>query len=261
MNAKEFFEKLSEGSHHTGQTCDVLKAGDENKEVHKIAITMMATVDVLRAVIAWGADMLVTHEPIFYNHWDTETKGSVAIEKRKLVEDSGLAVYRYHDYMHFRDTDRITYGVLTEMGITGTLEHTPYAASYILFPDEPISALDFARRGEERIGVPHIRIAGDRHHPAKRIAACFGTPSGVFDLLRDESIDMVVTGEACEWALAEYARDAAALGHKKALVVMGHIGSEKAGMRYLAKTVAAESSDLEIKYFECGEVYTYTDEV
>lgn len=259
MKAKEFFEKLTEGSLHTGRTCDVLKAGDEDKEIRKVAFTMMATVDIIREITAWGADLVITHEPTYYHHYDDTITMPIAIEKQKLIEKAGFALYRYHDYMHARETDQITDGVLKEMGITGKLEHTPYFASYIFTPDTPISALEFAKRAEELIGIPHVRIAGDRNHQAKKIAACFGTPGGVFDLLRDESIEMVVTGEANEWGLAEYARDAAALGHKKALVVMGHVGSEKGGMRYLAKRVANEYPDLDIRYFECGEVYTYTD--
>ena len=259
MKAKEFFENLIKGSTHTGDTCDVLKAGDENKEVKKVAFTMMSTIEVMKKAAEWGADLVITHEPTYYHHWDNNITMPIAIEKKKIIEDAGFALYRYHDYMHSRETDQITDGMMKEMGIAGTLEHTPYFASYIFTPDEPISALDLARRGEETLGIPHVKIAGDRNHPAKKIAACFGTPGGVFDLLRQEDIDLVVTGEACEWALGEYARDAAALGYHKALVVMGHIGSEKGGMRYLAKRVAKENPDLEIKYFECGEVYTYTD--
>ena len=66
---------------------------------------------------------------------------------------------------------------------------------------------------------------------------------------------MVLTGETCEWQLGEYARDAAALGMNKSLIVMGHIGSERAGMYHLAKTMEKDYPDLEIKYFECDEVY------
>lgn len=260
MKAREFFEILKDGSVHSGRTCDVVKAGDEEKEVKKIAITMMATVDVIRRAILWGADLLITHEPLYYHHYDDNVTTPIGIEKKKLLDASGITVYRYHDYMHFRATDRITDGMLKEMGISGKLEHTPHAASYLFTPDEPISALEFAKKGEEKIGARHVRIAGDRHHPAKTIAACFGTPGGVYDLLRDDAVDLVVTGETCEWMLGEYARDAALLGHQKALVVMGHIGSEKGGMRYLAKTLAQELDSLDIEYFECGDVYTYTDD-
>ena len=59
--------------------------------------------------------------------------------------------------------------------------------------------------------------------------------------------------------LGEYARDAAQLGHKKALIIMGHIGSERDGMIYTAELVKEMCPDLDVRYIECGEVYTYTD--
>jgi putative NIF3 family GTP cyclohydrolase 1 type 2 len=259
MTAREFFKELCAGSFPPEKTCDTLKAGDETKTVNKIAFTMFATVDVIREAATWGADLLITHEPTYYHHYDDNVTMPIALEKQKLIEETGLVIYRYHDCMHFRAVDQITDGMLKELHIAGEFVRTPHAASYLFTPDEPISAYEVACRAEKTLGIPHVRIAGDRHHKAKTIAACFGTPGGVFELLRDESVDMVLTGEACEWALAEYARDAAALGIPKALVVMGHIGSEKGGMRYLAKRIASEYPNLEARYFECGEVYTYTD--
>ena len=62
-----------------------------------------------------------------------------------------------------------------------------------------------------------------------------------------------------EWSLGEYARDAAQLGYKKALLILGHEGSERAGMVYTADILREMYPDLEVQYFECGEVYTYTD--
>ena len=69
---------------------------------------------------------------------------------------------------------------------------------------------------------------------------------------------MVLTGETCEWMVAEYARDAAALGFNKSLIVMGHIGSEIDGMRLLADRIKKSYPIFETKYIECEEVYTYT---
>ena len=70
-------------------------------------------------------------------------------------------------------------------------------------------------------------------------------------------VEIVLTGEACEWKLGEYARDAAALGFNKTLIVMGHIGSERDGMRLLTHRLQERHADLDIRYFECGEVYQY----
>ena len=79
-------------------------------------------------------------------------------------------------------------------------------------------------------------------------------------MLCDPNVEIVLTGEACEWKLAEYARDANTLGMNKTLIVMGHIGSERDGMRLLAKRLSENHTEFETRYMECGEVYTYTEE-
>ena len=38
---------------------------------------------------------------------------------------------------------------------------------------------------------------------------------------------------------------------------MGHIGSERDGMRLLAKRLNEKHDSLDVRYFECGEVYNY----
>jgi putative NIF3 family GTP cyclohydrolase 1 type 2 len=113
---------------------------------------------------------------------------------------------------------------------------------------------------ERELLIKHVRIAGNRDARVRRIGACFGTPGGVFELLASDDVDMILTGEACEWKLCEYARDAAALGMNKSMLVMGHIGSERDGMRLLADDMTKKYQNFETRYFECGEVYTYTEE-
>jgi len=87
----------------------------------------------------------------------------------------------------------------------------------------------------------------------------FGATSKAIAELKNEACEILLTGEACEWSLGEYARDASQLGYKKALIIMGHVGSERDGMRYVADVLRERHPELEIRYLECGEVYTYTD--
>ena len=260
MKAIELFEELKKGSNfQDDKTCDTLKAGDSEKEVHRVGITMFATVEVVRAAREWGADMLVVHEPTYYDHWEVLHDTPVVHAKKALIEESGMTIFRYHDYMHFKEVDEITDGELHYLGLKGKLENTPYSASYLFTCEEPLTALELARRMERELGIAHVRIAGARDCKATKIAMCCGTPGGVFELLRDENVEIVVTGEACEWKIAEYARDAASLGMNKSLIVMGHIGSERDGMRLLTERLQAAHPELETRYFECGEVYSYTD--
>ena len=259
MKANEIIEKITQGAFKPPVTCDTVKAGDPEREVKKLAFSMFATPEVVRDAKAWGADMLIVHEPTYYDHMDVMIDTPVTRAKRALIEDAGIVIFRYHDCMHARLVDQIAEGELHYLGLKGEVERTEYFGSYILNLDESISALELAERMERVLNIKHVKIAGARDHKAKRIALSFGTPGGVFELLCDETIEMVLTGEACEWKLGEYARDAALLGIPKSLIVMGHIGSERDGMRLLAERAKETYPALDVKYFECGEVYSYTD--
>lgn len=260
MKAYELFEEIKKGGKVEGKTCDVIKAGDPNKELKKVAVTMFATVDTVKRAEEWGADMLIVHEPTYYDHFEEIPNLPVVVAKRKLIENSGITIYRYHDYMHSREIDQIPEGELYYLGLKGKVENTPYSASYVFEADEPITALELANKIENELGIKKVRIAGTRDKKSTKIALCFGTPGGVFELLSSEDVEIVLTGEACEWKLAEYARDADALGINKSLIVMGHIGSERDGIRLLAKRLSEKHTEFETQYIECGEVYTYTDE-
>ena len=252
MKAIELIEEINRNGHAGEDTCDTIKAGDGEKVIKKVGVTMFATVETVRRAMEWGADMLIVHEPTYYEHMEKYIPCEVVDKKKALIDGSGMVVYRYHDHMHNRDKDEITEGELHFLGIKGDFEKTPYFASYTLTLDAPITATELALKMEKELGIAHVRIAGERNKRSTRLALCFGTPGGVFELLRDESIEIVLTGEACEWMLAEYARDAAALGINKTLIVMGHLGSERDGMRLLAEKLSARHGDLEIKYFESG---------
>ena len=51
------------------------------------------------------------------------------------------------------------------------------------------------------------------------------------------------------------------MGHHKAILVLGHIGSERDGMKYAAQILKDRQPQLDVRYFECGEVYTYSDSI
>ena len=258
MKAQELFNEIIKGGNAEKITCDTIKAGDPNKELKKVAVTMFATVDTVKKASEWGADLLIVHEPTYYDHFEEIEELPVVKAKRELIEKSGITIYRYHDYMHHREIDQVPEGEIYYLGLKGNFVKTPYSASYLFTAEEPITALELAQKMENELNIKRVRIAGTRNKKSTKIALCFGTPGGVFELLSDENVDMVLTGEACEWKLAEYARDADALGINKTLIVMGHIGSERDGMRLLAERLSESHTEFETRYIECGEVYTYT---
>lgn len=261
MNAYEVVEylfSLADERDYTG-SCDKCVVGNPEAEVKKVAVCMFATPDLIREAASWGAELLIAHEPVF--HSSAEEQEELDAEKRKLIEDLGLTVYRYHDHTHYTTPDIIAAGQFQQMGLEGTLEVTKVFDLVRLHLKEAITPLALAKLIEERLGIRHVRICGDRNSPCKVLSGMFGAPgNAAFEELKGKHSEIVLIGETREWLLAEYARDAAQMGRKKSLLILGHEGSERDGMRYTADLLTKQFPGLEVRYLESGEVYSYTEE-
>ena len=59
---------------------DRIVIGDENTSVDKVCVCCIATVEVIKEAQAWGAQMLITHEPTFHDKPESNAE-SVAQKK------------------------------------------------------------------------------------------------------------------------------------------------------------------------------------
>lgn len=261
MNAAEIMDKLFEygAGKDYSNTCDLCNAGDPETEVTKAAVAMFPTVDVVRQAKEWGAQLLIVHEPAYYDNMDRHSDEKIENEKRKLIEDSGMVLYRFHDHPHYEFPDIIAAGELEQMAFEGEIEYTDLFDVVRLKLKEPMTAVEFARALEERLNIKHLRICGTRDVPCTNISAMFGAPGVGLEELQREETEILLMGETCEWMIGEYARDASQLGYTKTMIIMGHVGSERDGMAYTARLLQEKLPQLEVKYFDCGEVYSYTD--
>lgn len=255
MKAIEVLERLNAFSGATlVQTVDTLKAGSDDKETKKVAFCFTATAEVIKAAQAWGADVIVTHEPTYHDHFDNFNENPVAMAKRELLESTGMTVYRWHDHPHAAIPDVIHAGFLEVSGLEGVLDGRYFNLDTAMTPRQ------IAKQVEENCGIKHARIIGAADKPTKRVAMCLGACGDmVFKLLRDTDCETVIAGEICEWREGCFVRDAAELGFNKSIIVLGHCGSERDGMKYLTEIWNNISPEAEGKYFETGELYTYTE--
>ncbi len=196
-------------------TCDTLKAGNPDNEVTKVAVSMFATIGVVKAAKEWGAQLLVVHEPTYYNHMDHHSDEKIECEKRAFLENSGLAIYRFHDHPHYNHPDMIAVGEWKYMGFEGETIYGDLFGHSEFVLKEPMAPVEIAKQIESKLGIKHVRICGNRNTPVTKMSGMFGTPGNVFEKLKAEETEVVLTGEACEWMLGEYARDAADLGYAK----------------------------------------------
>lgn len=260
MTAQEIMDQLctfgAQGDY--SNSCDTLKAGDPERQITKVAVTMTATAEVLRQAFAWGAELMIVHEPTYFNHWDEHTDDPVECKKRSIIQDSGLVIYRFHDHPHIALPDMIAMGMMKQMALDAEVTLEPYNLVRATL-HQPMTAVEFAKLLENRLNIRHLRICGARDIPSTKICARFGASGGLVEQMQRNDTEIMLCGETTEWSVAEYARDAAGLGLNKTLIIMGHVGSERYGMVYIAEELKKLLPQLDIRYFETDEVYTYTD--
>ena len=118
LTIRTIMEDLMGAVEQIAGTVDTLKPGNPEAEVTGIATAFCATQYVIEQTIAIGANLLITHEGVFYSHHDTSElfEGDpVYVTKKSVIEHSKLAIFRYHDYWHRQRPDGIMVGLLREL--------------------------------------------------------------------------------------------------------------------------------------------------
>lgn len=219
-------------------TVDTFKAGDPDTPVTGIATTMMATYDVLRRAAALHANFIITHEPTFYSHEDkTEpleaADDPVWREKEAFIREHHLVVWRFHDHWHMREPD----GILSGMAHALNWEAYQRSEAPNLFVLPQVTLRELAKNIQNRIGIKVLRVVGNPQLAVTKVAFLPGAAGTQRHLqfLRRGDVEVLVIGEVPEWETIEYVSDAAVEGRRKALILMGHIPSEQAGMASCAE--------------------------
>ena len=241
-------------------TVDTIKAGDPNTPVTGIVTTFLDTYQVLQQAVAGGKNLIITHEPTFYNHPDDMTvlgDDPVQAEKLAYIQKHHLVVWRFHDTWHLRHPDGILEGVIEEFG------WKPYQSSsdphLFTLPQTTVAQLAATLRA--RAGSRLIRVVGDPQMPVTHVALLPGA-SGLkmqVKVLERDDVQVLVAGEAAEWETVEYARDAAAQGRHKALILLGHEVSEEAGMQYCAQWLKEIFPGMPVEFIKAGEPFWMPD--
>jgi len=218
------------------ETVDRILAGSPEVRVKGIATTMMATLEMMQHAVATGKNMIVTHEPTFWSHLDTtkELEGDPTYEfKKRFIAEHDLAVFRFHDHWHRMKPDGINAGMTRELGWEKNAI-APDAREFV-FPATSLGTV--ASTMAKKLNAHSLRVVGDAKMPVKRVVANWGYASLMPNMIKTAArpdVDVVICGETREWELVEYVQDQVASGLKKGLIVVNHVVSEQAGMRYCA---------------------------
>jgi putative NIF3 family GTP cyclohydrolase 1 type 2 len=238
-------------------TVDTFKAGNPDTPVNGVAVTMMATMDVLQRASAKGLNFVITHEPTFYAHLDTPEgipeSDAVWAEKRAFIEKHGMVVWRFHDHWHMRKPDGIEAGNVHALG----WEKFQRADNQYLFVIPETTLQELAKQVSQKLGSSVVRVVGDPAVKITKVAfspGAAGSPREIHALEQDD-VQVLMVGETREWETVEYAADAVSEGRKKALIVIGHIPSEQPGMEECARWLKGFVKDVPVEFMPARQPF------
>ena len=218
-------------------TVDTFKAGNPDTPIAGVAVTMMATMDVLQRASAKGLNFVITHEPTFYAHLDTPEgvpeSDPVWTEKRQFIEKHGMVVWRFHDHWHMRKPDGIEAGNIHALG----WEKFQRPDNQYLFVIPETTVRQLAKEVAAKLGSSVLRVVGDSGMKVSKVGFSPGAAGSEREIraLEQDDVQVLMVGETREWETVEYAADAVSQHRHKALIVIGHIPSEQPGMEECAR--------------------------
>lgn len=230
-------------------TRDKVLYGDTAQECTGIVTCIWPTVDTIKRARELGANCIISHEAIFWNHGDhQDTVGDTAAfkAKKELLDDWGGAVWRCHDFIHSRvpiDTDRamadgIFYGLADKLGWLDYRvgDDRGFCLEYEI-PET--DATELARELVAKLDLNGTRITGDSHARVRRVRIPMHVTgeakSDTHEINETDARgdDCLMTMEFIDFTTCEYIRDAGMLGQNKCAITIGHFNLEEPGMEYM----------------------------
>jgi putative NIF3 family GTP cyclohydrolase 1 type 2 len=254
LTAREVVARIQKqvGVPWQSDTVDTFKSGNPDAPVTGIAVTMMATLDVLQRAAAAGDNLIITHEPTFFDHLDVSDQlpekeaDPVLAAKRKFIADHNLVIWRFHDHWHARKPDGIESGMVHALGWEKFQD--PYNQYLFDIAETPLNQL--ASDIKRKLGINIVRVVGDPNLRVTHVALAPGAAglTAHAKALEMPGVQALVIGEAQEWEGVEYVADAVSEGKQKSLIILSHIPSEQAGMEECARWLKTFVTEVPIQF-------------
>lgn len=235
------------------ETVDTFKTGNPDDVVTGIAVCMFADMATLQKAVAQHCNLIIVHEPTFYNHQDNTEQfknDPVYLKKHEFIDQHHLIIFRFHDHWHRTVPDGIYVGMVNKL--CWKANEVDKSMLYFKFPEQTVG--EFAEKVQDKLKGSQLRIVGNQSMHFTNVALSVGAPGSQshINLLNNPFTELLVAGEGQEWETYEYVLDASTMGMKKAAIFTGHISSEEAGMEYCASWLKTFITEVPIVYFENG---------
>jgi len=232
-------------------TVDGVKFGSGDRDITRVGVGWMPSIENLRAAHEDGRPLFVTHEPTFWQHtpeekhFRTEEPG---IAKSRFLEEADMAVLRFHD----------TWDNWPEIGIRdswarflGLDRFVAEAANrwHAVYEIAPVPLEVFAKRvaaAVRKLGEDSVQVMGDPKRIVSRPSVGVGCGGPDRDMVELGSDVLIVCFDGASYWHAR--QRFAELG--AAVICLEHGTTEMPGIENMAKYIAETYPELDVGYYD-----------
>ncbi len=212
--------------------------GDRTKPVTKVLVALDPFEDVCQEAVSWGAELVVTHHPLFFNHIKSITPDTSVGRAAMLLLENHISLWSGHTCLDVAEGG-VNDVLAQRLGLT---EVSPLPPENLLrvgsIPEMPLDA--FLQRVKTALGCPGLRYSS-AGAPCRKIAVGGGACGSELELAKAVGCDTFVTSDI------KYNQfwDAKDLGMN--LIDAGHFYTENPVCTVLAEKIRAEFPEVEIR--------------
>jgi putative NIF3 family GTP cyclohydrolase 1 type 2 len=236
------------------QTVDGIKAGDTATPVTGIAVTVLATTDVLRRAAAAGQNFVITQEPLYYTTNDdpgNRAKDPVYLAKKAVIDEHHLVVFRFTEHWNARQPNESAKALAASLKWTNEL---PDAPQTYRIPETPLAAL--AAQIRNRLPIRGgLRIVGQPTLRVRTIYLAPGTTSLSMAVTNLQQTDAILAGEPREWEAIPYTLDTWSSDRGKGLIAIGRMVSEAPGISACAAWIRSLVPEVRVESMAVTDPY------
>ncbi|MCF1615225.1 MAG: Nif3-like dinuclear metal center hexameric protein [Staphylococcus equorum] len=250
---------------------DQVLYGDITKECTGIVIAIWPSIEVINQAIAKGANLIISHEALFWNRgdhtgWLEQSNNKTFQQKKELLDKYQITVWRDHDYIHsgIPIDDHYVDGIFWKFAkVIGWDQYVIGDTSKyreFLIPETTVS--EVARNIMTIGGLKGSKIIGEPNTKVRKViipSHNLGDAKAIITKVDKENFDLVLAMELIDFTLSEYVLDSNMLSQNKTILTVGHFNLEKIGMKVMENVVKqiVKNTDLDCSFIDSSDMYNY----
>ena len=272
------------GSNWSNQPWDGLQAGSLDATVKGVAIAWAPELAILKQAVQKGCNLILTKDPVYWCErlpgksqdgktarvsegpggpgvWAAVEKTELYKIKKDFIESNNLTIYRMAQNWTGADS-RTTEGLLKALGwkadrsISVEPNDPNLKTAIVSLPEQ--SLIELAKNAQTRVGGKAARLLGEVNARVLKVAVhpSYLSIGAITHIAETPNLDVIVTGEGCEWESFEYAEDWISAGRGKGFLMHGLAGTADTAAREVSAWVKSTVPSAHVEFLAAGDPFT-----